>query len=855
MGVVYKGLDTHLNRTVAIKVLPPEALADSNRRRRFVQEAHAASALDHPNIVTIHDIAEADGQHFIVMQYVAGNTLRQLLGPGVLPLRDVLRYAIQIADGLSRAHAHGIVHRDLKPENVMITEGGQVKILDFGLAKLLEPLEKGEALTQEKGQQYTEEGHILGTTAYMSPEQAQGKRVDARSDIFSFGSLLYEMVSGNRAFDGESTTLVLAAIIREEPTRLALVPQDLERLISRAMRKDPERRIQSMADVRVALGEIREEVDSGSAATAERAPHRAPRRRAGLWIAAGFVPALVIGAVVWLRFSRTEPPTPPLKAVPFTSFPGYEVEPAFSPDGNQVAFIWKKGAADNGELYVQLIDGGNPLQLTSDAAEKATPAWSPDGRQIAFLRRVGEEAGIFAIPALGGAERKLGNAAWIGYQQGISWFPDGKSLAIVERDSPQEPYALFRLSLEDGQKRRITSPPSSYGRQSGDWKPVLSPDAGRLAFIREKFQQAKDIYLLPLDSTEPRRLTFDEQWVDGIDWTPDGRSLIFSSKRDESVGSLWRIGVSGGKTEALTVGQENASFPALSLKGRRLVYQVNQNESNIWRTEGPGFSGRRGPPTQWISSTRSEYSPEFSPDGERIAFVSDRSGRGEIWMCDSDGSNPAQRTNLEATTWSPRWSPDGSRIAFFSNKEGHFHIYLVGADGGFPLRLSSEEADHWEPSWSADGRWIYFNSEPTGTFEIWKIPAAEGEKEIQVTRHGGRGARQSADGKFLYYHKYPSSPLWRVPVEGGEETQVLDRVVGASGWTLLDEGVCFMDYESKPEPLIRFLDFATGRGRPIAELDWEHYPFDIEVSPDGEWILYAQDDTGGSDLMMVEDFR
>jgi len=304
MGVVYKARDTHLDRFVALKVLPPEKMADPERKRRFVQEAKAASALNHPNIVVVHDIATEAGHHFIVMEYVAGKTLDQLIGRKGLRLGEALKYAVQIADALVRAHSAGIVHRDLKPSNIMVDEHGLVKVLDFGLAKLTERAVGDEAPT-ETLRPRTEEGTIVGTAAYMSPEQAEGKRSDARGDIFSFGAVLYEMLSGRRAFQGDSRLSTLSAILREEPAPLgAEIPHELHKIVSRCVRKDPERRHQHMDEVKLALLEVKEETESGAAAAVPVA--RRPRR--GLWLAtAALLALLALAAVAWLRFVRSPP--------------------------------------------------------------------------------------------------------------------------------------------------------------------------------------------------------------------------------------------------------------------------------------------------------------------------------------------------------------------------------------------------------------------------------------------------------------------------------------------------------------------------------------------------------------------
>jgi eukaryotic-like serine/threonine-protein kinase len=480
MGVVWKARDTHLDRFVALKTLSAEKLADPERKRRFVQEAKAASALNHPNIVHIYDIAEAAGVQFIAMEYVAGKTLGELIGRKGLRLNEALKYAVQIADALAKAHSAGIVHRDLKPSNIMVTEDGLVKVLDFGLAKLAETAagEFGETATARAPDgPITEEGTIVGTTAYMSPEQAEGKKVDARSDIFSFGSVLYEMVTGRRAFYGDSKLSTLSSILKDDPAPLSSitpdVPRDLEKIISRCLRKDPERRFQHMADVRVALEELKEESDSGKLGAI--APISAPGERRSLlrWVLAGTAAVLLAAAGVGLWLLR--PSHAVSKTVPLTSYSGRQITPAFSPDGKQVAFAWDGEQGGNFDIYVKLVDAGTPLRLTSSPAAEWSPAWSPDARYVAFCRSFSDHIEIWMVPALGGVERKLGEVAsrtqWAGC--GLSWSPDGKYLALVDKNAPREPHSIFLLSVETGDKRRLTSPlPNTSGIRVPDSLPM-----------------------------------------------------------------------------------------------------------------------------------------------------------------------------------------------------------------------------------------------------------------------------------------------------------------------------------------------------------------------------------------------
>ncbi len=414
MGEVYKAQDTRLNRIVAIKVLPRHLSERADLRQRFEQEARALASLSHPHICPIHVIGKEDGIDFLVMEYVAGKTLDELIPRRGLRSNEVLKYAIQIADALATAHAAGIVHRDLKPGNIMVSESGQVKVLDFGLAKL-----SGKAASQEpdattllasgKGPR-TEEGTVLGTVSYMSPEQAEGKSLDARSDIFSFGLVLYEMVTGQRAFTGESDLATLTAILREEPKPASQIvhdiPPDLEKIINRCLRKDRERRSQTHGRCEDCPAGTEGGIgfrDAGQAPSTQRV-----RRRGRVWTAVAVVALAVAGVAVWINRSTTKMPEAPLTAVPLTSYPGEERQPSFSPDGNQVAFSWNGEKQDNFDIYVKLIGSETQLRLTTAPEADSCPAWSPDGSSIAFIREgLGGKASVFLISPLGPPERKV----------------------------------------------------------------------------------------------------------------------------------------------------------------------------------------------------------------------------------------------------------------------------------------------------------------------------------------------------------------------------------------------------------------------------------------------------------------
>ncbi len=854
MGVVYKARDTRLGRLVALKFLPA---VTEERKARFVQEARAASALNHPNIITIHDIGESEGRHYIAMEYVAGKTLDALISRKGMRLSEALKVAVQVADALARAHAAGIIHRDLKPGNVMVDEHGLAKVLDFGLAKLTEAPEKPEEAPTQ-----TAEGAIVGTVGYMSPEQAEGKPVDARSDIFSFGSLLYEMVTGERAFRGDSNMATLAAIINQEPAPLGVeVPQDLRKAITRCLRKDPSRRWQNMADLKVALEELKEESDSGKLASGTGLqpvrPKGKPLRVGAVGLAA--VILAVAGWLAWRHFSR---PLPPMTTVPLTSFPGNETQPAFSPDGTFVAFVWDGPNKDNQDIYVQQIGSGAPLRVTSNPAPDLGPDFSPDGREIAFVRVGDGKRAVLVVPALGGAERQVG-AVTFGFSS-ARWTPDGHFLVVSDRPAPKEPAGIFLLSLDTGEKRRLTTPPAG---SAGDTAAHVAPNGQALLISRMTSPGLGDLYLVPLGAGyEPRgeaqRLTSDNVNILGAAWTPDSREVVFSSRRD-GADVLWRLGVVSGRSpeRLAAVGGESAGFPAIALRGNRLVYASTVLDTNIWRLElAPGRA-----PAPWLASTQADESPSYSPDGQRIAFVSTRSGQRQIWVSDSAGGSLVQVTSLGPNSLNdPHWSPDGGRIAFVNTARGRWHTYVVSASGGLPSRVTTTLTEDRVSSWSRDGRWIYASSQG----QVWKAPMGASGRPVQVTRNGGFRAVESPDGKFLYFANRAASAasgpaargsLWRVPVAGGEEVEVAPALLPQSGFEVTGRGVYYLLPAAEGGRTLHLFDFAARTSRLVATLAPDKALMRgagaFSVSPDGRYLLYTQVDQRGSDLMLLENFR
>ena len=865
MGVVYLAQDVSLDRPVALKLLPKHLTGDPNRVQRFEREARAASALNHHNILTIYEITQLDGLHSIATEFIDGVTLRERIKSKELELSETLNIAEQIASALVAAHEAGIVHRDIKPENVMIRRDGYVKVLDFGLAKLTEqqtvnPVSATEAITGTN----TDTG-IMGTVGYMSPEQARGESVDHRTDIFSLGVVIYEMVTGHMPFEAKTAGNVIVRIPEQEPPPLAhYAPEtsaELQMIVNKALRQNRDERYQTTTELLTDLKSLSSKRSAKS------------RSIAGRLVLLAATLAVAVGGLLWFyASSRTvKSSLPPMKVVPFTSVEGNEFSPAFSPDGNQIAFAWGKieeGGHMNFDIYVKQIRGEKDLQITSDPADEMEPVWSPDGQKIAFTRLSESEVAIFTVSSRGGNEHKLlsfgPRTKWNQKGGGLSWSADGKFIAYSSKVSPGQPYQIFLLATDSLEKRTLTSPPA---QSTGDDFGVFSPDGQTLAFERTSNDgYSADIYLQPLTGGEPRRLTFDNVNPRGLAWTADGREIVFSSKRAGPEKSLWRISASGGAAERLALGGDNALYPSISTQGQRLAYVTmkGSEDVNIYRIALIGSSNRWSSPTKFISSTQKDANAQFSPDGKRIAFESGRAGNYEIWVSDSDGSNPVQVTFFDREwTGTPRWSPDSRQIAFDSDREHNWDIYITSVDGGLPRRLTKESSDENVPSWSRDARWIYFSSDRTGKRQIWKAPA-EGGEAVQVTKQGGFSAFESPDGKFVYYTKdfkeggEFTPGIWRTPVEGGEETLVLDSFNAENwgDWAVVDNGIYFIDSTAKNDWTLRFFDFTKRRMTPISVLGQNIYNNGLAVSPDRRQILYTRADlTGGADIMLVENFR
>ena len=695
MGLVYEADDPKLGRRVALKVLPPE-LDTADRRRRFELEARAIAALSHPNIVHVYAIEDADGIRYIAMERVVGRTLAALIEPGGLPLPRLLDIAIPLTDALAAAHARGVVHRDLKPANVMVTDDGHVKVLDFGVAKW-RPAPGAMELTSA-----TRDGLVLGTVSHMSPEQAEGRAVDHRTDLFALGVTLFEMSTGELPFRGGSAASVISAILRDTPPSVTdlrpRLPGELSRIVKRCLAKDPERRYQSAADVRNDLEELLEGIPS---------PVRPTRERRLLWGLAGAIVVAAVGLLIWRSKPLASPPLEGTFAV-VTTAPGQELFPSLSPDGQFLVYSGRERG--RWDIYLQRVGGQRPINLTAEGdSDDVQPALSPDGRSIAF-RSSRDAGGLFVMGATGESARRLVRGGW-----NPTWSHDGREVAYATQpvfDSPYDrptPSELWAVEVASGRTRRIA--------EADAVQPSWSPDGQRLAYWGlAKGGSQRDIWTVAAGGGPPVPVTRDS----AMDWSPawshDGRHLYFSSDRGGSM-NLWRVAIDersggvAGEPEPATTPAAFAHHAGFSRDGRRLAFVSTAIEQELQRVPFDPVAERVvGAPEALVRDIRRIAFPHVSPDGDWVVY-SQTDPREDLVLNRLDGSGRRALTDDAFLDRRPRFSPDGKRIAFYSNRGGNYEIWDMARDGG-GLRQLTRDPDRRNaryPIWAPDGSRLLFS--------------------------------------------------------------------------------------------------------------------------------------------------
>jgi Tol biopolymer transport system component len=879
MGVVYRAEDERLHRSVAVKVLPERLFASVTARERLEREAQAASALNHPHICTIHDVGEHAGQPFLVMEHLQGRTLKQRLAGGALSSAEILTLGFQLADALAAAHAHGIVHRDVKPANIFVTDRGDAKILDFGLAKRgRSDSEDSEAATEAREHSLTDPGATVGTVSYMSPEQVLGRPLDGRSDVFSLGVVLYEMATGARPFTGDTPGAVFDAILHKAPppprAPEAEHAEELGRIVGKCLEKDRDLRYQGAAELRADLKRLLRDSASGQSMSVVAATSRGslgPRR--WVWIVAALVVAL--GGAAWLALGRgPEAPPVPRLANPrqLTTGAAEEDYPTWRSDGSQIAY--QSNEAGESDIWVTQVQGGASLNLTKDFKGNARwPSWSPDGSQIAFHSDRDGEAGHFVVPALGGTPRRVTSGSATGgiLRDGpAQWSADGRRLAVSSWNAPDGGNRgdVEIASLEGGASERFALP-SGEGDPSGfelSWSPNERFFAYATPFGRGSV--LSEIWVVGQGGENGHRVVGGDSFNISPSWSSDGRSLYFVSNRGggmdlwrqrltedaeavgspepvstglegwyaklsgdgtrlavakrRSISSLWRIPLQERPARwedarELTFQQGALNGAELSPDGREIVFSLRSIDGHFfWRMPREG-----GEPQRVVREPMSHYWPRWSPDGSLIAFQSEKVGNRNIWVVPAAGGTARQVTNTVAWSIDAQWSPDGRVLAYFENTPNS-HIWVVPAAGGDPRQVTGEAASDYTPRWSPDGREIAFVSMRDKDSELRVVPATGGKSRLL-----SRGAvatfgwvAWSPDGRWVFFEasRAGGRRLWRVPAAGGEAQTVTPPQAFAA---LLSRDAKTVRYARRDGSRVRLCESSTD-GSPehlLAELE------------------------------------
>jgi Tol biopolymer transport system component len=855
MGEVYRARDQRLKRDVAIKVLPEDSLGSEEARARFRREAESVAALSHPNILAIHDVGEHDGMAYVVTELLEGQSLHQMIRGGAVPLRLAIDLAAQTADGLAAAHDKGIVHRDIKPANLFVTSDGRLKILDFGLAKALAPPNDANAETRTlhlDAAPGTSPGVVLGTTRYMSPEQVRAEETDHRSDIFSFGAALLEVLTGKPAFEGDTAVEVMSAILNQDPYSNSLtgtqIPAPLDRIVHRCLEKVPERRFQSARDLAFALRNASDTSGTSVPGIEAVTEHRSGSRR---W--ARMLPVLLVGIILGAALARftAKTPVPEPVRVKSMTHSGRDWNPSVSPDGSMIAFVSDRDGRER--IWLRQLAGGTEAPLTEGTDNG--PRFAPDGASVLFFRAAIDQIGIYRVPVLGGTPRKIAD----GYYD-ADFSPDGKQLvcASLWEEGGQGGVAVNILDIQSNQSRELARlmGRALYGLRwspSGQW--IAGSSTGASQNVTDNSIVLIDTRSGELITTEarPRRLSAPS-------WSTDGRRLIVA----ESTSLLGDLSGALGRVLDLDpfTGDEHTLFWVQSVWGGNHQYvtidTIDEDsivfDEILWRGHlmeiSPGPDGVAEAELSLTQGNGRDRQPAYSPDGRRIVFSSNRSGNLDVWIMDIESGELRQVTDDDADDWDPAFSADGEELIWSSNRGGHLEIWMANIDGSSARQVSQDGEDAENPTQTADGEWIVYGSANPAHVGIWKVRPRDGEA-VRLTEGAHILPEVSPDGSFAAYFdtrgQLAQGRLRVVDLESGEEVFSTDIdfgvihaqiQVGRSRWMPDGSAIVFVDTDDRGQYGLYIQDFQPGTNtrasrRPLLLLDDNRDVESFAISPDG----------------------
>ncbi|MHB8501559.1 MAG: protein kinase domain-containing protein [Candidatus Acidiferrales bacterium] len=841
MGVVFRARDETLHRDVALKLPPADSVTDAESRELILREARAASALNHPHICTIYEVGEVDGQPYIAMEYIAGETLNRHIPATGLPTESVLDLGAQVADAVDHAHTHGILHRDLKSANVRMTSSGQLKVLDFGLAMNIKEASAVEGVTRSTN---LDSGSIAGTVAYMAPELLLGKAPDVRTDIWSMGVLLYELAAGVLPFQGRTGFELRSAILRDSPAALPThVTPGLRAVIMRCLSKEPETRYQRASEVRAALEALQS--DTGAA------PREAPQRdgKSKPWYVLAAVSLLVAAAVVLFLYGRISKPTggpqPGGKLRLFLSSENYLSGPTLSPDGKMVAYIQEENDGRQ-ELYVSRLAGGEHVKLTNDDSKKEDPQFSPDGERIAFVRRVANsaEAELCVIPALGGGIVPLISGAEL-----PTWSPDGSRLAFI-LGKQGEPEAVATSAADGSDTRVILKSDDVYpffGRLS--W----SMDGNVLAVSRSRGGQNRDIWMVPAHGGTATHFTNDVAGAlsDSPVFTPDGRGVIYRSNRG-GASNLWWRPLDAKPPVQLTTGPGPDAYPSVSRDGTIAFLNSRSRNSLLLHSLADDASTTLGNDVSRL------WAPAFSPDGKDIAYSrGEPDGSWHVWIIPASGGAARQLSSGNVPEIYPRFTPDGSSIYFCTFGKEPLSIWQMATKGGPATQLTPPNAgsDSYGDV-SPDGRSLAFARTENNVSHIY-ITSTDGSGAARrVLDAPGTVPRWSPDGKWISFspNRGFSSGVFIVHPDGTG----LRRLTENGGWAVWwpdGEQIGFQLTGADGNARIQVFSLKTGETRTLSKLQFVGTNFAFDVSRDGKWLVTTKFQHVSDEIWLLEPVR